>query len=151
MGRVTGARRPGRSGIRRGLVSLLAGTAVFLSLPAPASQDPVPAADAEPAVPAINYAVAVDESGSVTPEDTAAEMAAAQRIALGDLSTSSEITIFGFASADRPVGVRSTPPVRASPWTRRDASASATAWTRWGAARGPMAPVPIWRAPFGKA
>ncbi|WP_189716828.1 CHAT domain-containing protein [Streptomyces phaeofaciens] len=48
--------------------------------------------------------MAVDESGSVTPEDTAAEMAAAQRIALGDLSTSSEITIFGFASADRPGG-----------------------------------------------
>ena len=86
--------------MRRAAVSVLGGTAVFASLLAPAGQDPVPAADSEPAFPAVNYAVAVDESASLAPEDMKAEKAAAQRIALGDVSSSSQVTVFGFAAAE---------------------------------------------------
>lgn len=86
--------------MRRAAVSVLGGTAVFVSLLAPAGQDPVPAADSEPAFPAVNYAVAVDESASLAPADMKAEKAAAQRIALGDVSSSSQVTVFGFAAAE---------------------------------------------------
>ncbi|MGI5376571.1 VWA domain-containing protein [Streptomyces sp. CA-251387] len=86
--------------MRHAAVSVLSGTAVFVSLLAPAGQDPVPAADSEPAFPAVNYAVAVDESASLAPEDMKAEKAAAQRIALGDVSSSSQVTVFGFAAAE---------------------------------------------------
>ncbi|MFI7408108.1 VWA domain-containing protein [Streptomyces sp. NPDC049627] len=86
--------------MRRAAVPVLGGTAVLVSLWAPAGQDPVPAADSEPAFPAVNYAVAVDESASLAPEDMKAEKAAAQRIALGDVSSSSQVTVFGFAAAE---------------------------------------------------
>ncbi|MFD0005637.1 VWA domain-containing protein [Streptomyces sp. NPDC127178] len=86
--------------MRRAAVSVLGGTAVFASLLAPAGQDAVPAADSEPAFPAVNYAVAVDESASLAPEDMKAEKAAAARIALGDVSSSSHVTVFGFAAAE---------------------------------------------------
>ncbi|MCX4907389.1 VWA domain-containing protein [Streptomyces sp. NBC_00878] len=86
--------------MRRAAVSVLGGTAVFASLLAPAGQDPVPAADSAPAFPAVNYAVAVDESASLAPEDMKAEKAAAARIALGDVSSSSHVTVFGFAAAE---------------------------------------------------
>jgi hypothetical protein len=86
--------------VRGTAVSVLGATAVFVSLLAPAGQDPVPAADSEPAFPAVNYAVAVDESASLAPEDMKAEKAAAARIALGDVSASSHVTVFGFAAAE---------------------------------------------------
>ncbi|MER5275256.1 VWA domain-containing protein [Streptomyces sp. NPDC002809] len=54
----------------------------------------------EPATDAVNYAVAVDESASLAPADMKAEKAAAARIAMGDVSASSTVTVFGFAAAE---------------------------------------------------
>ncbi|MFJ7076001.1 VWA domain-containing protein [Streptomyces sp. NPDC098781] len=119
MGRVTGRRQTGRTRVRRAAASLLAGTAVVASLLAPAGQDPVPAADSAPAFPAVNYAVAVDESASLAPEDMKAEKAAAKRIALGEVSSSSQVTVFGFAAAEKP-GQRAVDPV--CPRTTLDAA-----------------------------
>ncbi|WP_461005479.1 VWA domain-containing protein [Streptomyces capparidis] len=48
----------------------------------------------------MNYAIAVDQSASLTAEDMKAEKAAATRIALGDVSSSSHVTVFGFAAAE---------------------------------------------------
>ncbi|GAA2453473.1 hypothetical protein GCM10010421_52970 [Streptomyces glaucus] len=79
---------------------MLGGAAVVVSLLAPAGHDPVPAAQAGPAFPSVNYAVAVDVSASLTPADVKAEKAAAARIALGDVSASSHVTVFGFAAAE---------------------------------------------------
>ncbi|MFF2133699.1 CHAT domain-containing protein [Streptomyces olivochromogenes] len=42
----------------------------------------------------------MDESASLAPEDMKAEKAAAKRIALGDVSSSSHATVFGFAAAE---------------------------------------------------
>lgn len=100
MGTVRGKRQTGRGWARRGAVGLLGGAAVFISLLAPAGHDPVPAADSQPAHASVNYAVAVDESASLAPEDMKAEKAAAARIALGDVSSSSHVTVFGFAAAE---------------------------------------------------
>ncbi|MER5804435.1 MULTISPECIES: VWA domain-containing protein [Streptomyces] len=86
--------------MRRRAVGALGGMAVLVSLLAPAGHDPVPAADSEPAFPAVNYSIAVDESASLAPEDMKAEKAAAARIALGDVSSSSHATVFGFAAAE---------------------------------------------------
>ncbi len=86
--------------MRRAAAPVLAGAALFASLLAPAGQDPAPAADSVPAFPAVNYAVAVDESASLSPEDMKAEKAAAARIALGDVSSDSHVTVFGFAAAE---------------------------------------------------
>ncbi|MFD5017122.1 VWA domain-containing protein, partial [Streptomyces chartreusis] len=86
--------------MRRAAASVLSGTAVFVSLLAPAGQDPVPVAGSEPLFSAVNYAVAVDESGSITSEALKAEKAAAKRIALGEVSSSSRVSVFGFASAE---------------------------------------------------
>ncbi|MET9833122.1 VWA domain-containing protein [Streptomyces sp. NPDC006385] len=86
--------------MRRAAASTLGGTAVFVSLLAPAGQDPMPAADSTPPFPAVNYAVAVDQSASLAPADMKAEKAAAKRIALGDVSSSSHVTVFGFAAAE---------------------------------------------------
>ncbi|WDF39447.1 VWA domain-containing protein [Streptomyces sp. T12] len=96
--------------MRRAAISVLGGAAVFVSLLAPAGQDPVPAADSEPVFPAVDYAVAVDESASLAPEDMKAEKAAAKRIALGDVSSSSQVTVFGFAAAEK-AGQRVVDPV----------------------------------------
>ncbi|MFJ9815681.1 VWA domain-containing protein [Streptomyces sp. NPDC101151] len=98
--RVTGRRHTGRGRARRALVPVLAGAALFVSLLAPAGQDPVPAAHSAPAFPAVDYAVAVDESASLAAEDMKAEKAAAARIALGDVSSDSHVTVFGFAAAE---------------------------------------------------
>ncbi|MGN9755483.1 VWA domain-containing protein [Streptomyces sp. SD31] len=105
--------------MRRAAISVLGTAAVFVSLVAPAGQDPVPAADSEPAFPAVNYAVAVDESASLAPEDMKAEKAAAKRIALGDVSSSSQVTVFGFAAAEK-AGQRVVDPV--CPRTTLDAA-----------------------------
>ncbi|MGW7213602.1 CHAT domain-containing protein [Streptomyces collinus] len=80
---------------------MLAGTTMFASLLVPAGQQAVPAAGSEPQLPAVNYAVAVDESGSITSEVMQAEKAAAKQIVLGEVSSASQATVFGFASADR--------------------------------------------------
>ncbi|MGW1952517.1 VWA domain-containing protein [Streptomyces sp. NPDC001920] len=105
--------------MRRAAASVLGGTAVFVSLLAPAGQGPVPAAETTRAFPAVNYAVAVDESASLAPEDMKAEKAAAKRIALGDVSSSSQVTVFGFAAAEKR-GQRAVDPV--CPRTTLDAA-----------------------------
>ncbi|TXS55872.1 VWA domain-containing protein [Streptomyces sp. t39] len=74
--------------------------AVLAPPAAHAGPGPAPAAAAKPAFTAVNYAVAVDESASLADEDMAAEKAAAQRIALGDVSATSRVTVFGFAAAE---------------------------------------------------
>ncbi|MGW6912658.1 VWA domain-containing protein [Kitasatospora sp. NPDC054939] len=75
--------------------------------PAPGTPTAGAAAPGTPGTPAgaigpVNYAVAVDESGSLEPADLERERAAAVRIALGELHPASTVGIFGFASADRP-------------------------------------------------
>ncbi|MFE4536625.1 VWA domain-containing protein [Streptomyces scopuliridis] len=100
MGTLRGRERTRRGWARRGAVSALGGAAVLVSLLAPAGPGPVPAAASEPAFTSVNYAVAVDESASLAPEDMKAEKAAAARIALGDVSSSSNVTVFGFAAAE---------------------------------------------------
>ncbi|MFJ9415246.1 VWA domain-containing protein [Streptomyces sp. NPDC101227] len=82
------------------MVSALSGAAVLVSLLAPAGHDPVPVAESKPAFASVNYAVAVDESASLAPDDMKAEKAAAARIALGDVSSSSHVTVYGFAAAE---------------------------------------------------
>ncbi|WP_093642875.1 VWA domain-containing protein [Streptomyces sp. 2224.1] len=100
MGAVRGKRQKRRGWVRRGAVSVWGGAAVLVSLLAPAGADPVPAAASKPAFASVNYAVAVDESASLAPADMKAEKAAAARIALGDVSSSSHVTVFGFAAAE---------------------------------------------------
>ncbi|MFD3646576.1 VWA domain-containing protein [Streptomyces cyaneofuscatus] len=110
----------GRAG--RAALAVLAGAAVLISLTAPAPPGAQPAAHAAPATPAftsVNYAVAVDQSHSLEPGDIEAEKAAATRIALGNVSASSHITVFGFASADNDTQ-RAVDP--ACPRTRLDAA-----------------------------
>ncbi|MDX5575810.1 hypothetical protein [Streptomyces sp. ID01-9D] len=107
----------GRAG--RAALSVLAGAAVLMSLTAPAAPDPEPAAAAAPAFASVNYAVAVDQSASLAPEDIKAEKAAAARIALGDVSATSHITVFGFAAAES-ADQRAVDP--ACPRTRLDAA-----------------------------
>ncbi|WP_312866720.1 VWA domain-containing protein [Streptomyces zagrosensis] len=85
---------------RRVVLSVLGGAAILASTLAPTDPDPVPAAASTSAFSAVNYAIAVDESASLAPEDMKAEKAAAARIALGDVSSSSHVTVFGFAAAE---------------------------------------------------
>ncbi|MGW0944649.1 choice-of-anchor X domain-containing protein [Streptomyces sp. NPDC002623] len=67
--------------------------------PAPGAADAGRAA--APAAPdPINLAVAVDESNSLSADDVERERDAAQRIALGEISSGSRLTVLGFASAD---------------------------------------------------
>ncbi|MFF0201324.1 CHAT domain-containing protein [Streptomyces sp. NPDC005017] len=88
--------------MRHGVVAMLVATAIAVSLLSPARHEELaPAADSQPALSAANYAVALDISASVTPEDLEAETDAVKRIALGDVSSSSTVSVFGFASADR--------------------------------------------------
>lgn len=100
--RVEGTRESRRSRARRAALTVLGATAVLISLSAPTEPytgaDAVPVAKSAPAFPAVNYAVAVDESASLEDADMAAEKAAAARIALGDVSSSSHVTVFGFAA-----------------------------------------------------
>lgn len=88
-----------RTWTRRGAVAVLAAAAVLASPAAYAGRQASPAAE-KPAFTAVNYAVAVDESASLADEDMAAEKAAAKRIALGDVSAASRVTVFGFAAAE---------------------------------------------------
>ncbi|MEI7034409.1 VWA domain-containing protein [Streptomyces pratensis] len=113
-----GPARAGRAG--RAALSVLAGAAVLIPLTAPAAApDPRPAAAAAPAFASVNYAVAVDQSASLAPEDIRAEKAAASRIALGGVSASSHITVFGFAAAES-ADQRAVDPV--CPRTKLDAA-----------------------------
>ena len=104
MGRVNGVRETRKGGARRAALAVLGAAAVLMSLSAPTGRssggDAVPVADTEAAFPAVNYAVAVDESASLADADMAAEKAAAARSALGDVSSSSHVTVFGFAAAE---------------------------------------------------
>ncbi|MFI1355215.1 VWA domain-containing protein [Streptomyces sp. NPDC020898] len=104
MGRVNGIRESRKGRARRAALSVLGATAVLVSLSAPTGPHPgpdaVPVAESEPAFPAVNYVVAVDESASLADADMAAEKAAAARIALGDVSSASHVTVFGFAAAE---------------------------------------------------
>ncbi|MFD8750216.1 VWA domain-containing protein [Kitasatospora sp. NPDC059577] len=75
--------------------------------PTPTSASPSGAPAGAPGTPSatigpVDYAVAVDESGSLKPEDLERERAAAVRIALGEVHHASTVGIFGFASADQP-------------------------------------------------
>ncbi|MER5949001.1 VWA domain-containing protein [Streptomyces sp. NPDC001904] len=98
-----GARRtaPGRRrrlfGVRRtaAVLLLLGGTALGqAALPAPLA--PV----ASTATDAVDLAVAVDESNSLSTTDVERERDAAGRIAVGEISPASRMTVLGFASAD---------------------------------------------------
>ncbi|MFC5902260.1 vWA domain-containing protein [Streptomyces zhihengii] len=118
MGTVRGSRRPAsgfrpqtsgrirtkgararRTWARRGAAAVLATAAVLASPAAYAGPGRAPA-EVKPAFTSVNYAVAVDESASLSDADMAAEKAAAKRIALGDVSASSRVTVFGFAAAE---------------------------------------------------
>lgn len=101
MGRGTGSRQPGSGRACRSVVSVLVGTAMFASLLASAGSAAVPAAESERQLPAVNFAVAVDESGSISSDDMEAEKAAAKQIVLGEVSAASQATVFGFASGDQ--------------------------------------------------
>lgn len=131
MGRVNGVRGTRRGRAHRAALAVLGATAVLISLSAPtgrysgrdAGRDAVPVAGSEPAFPSVNYAVAVDESASLEDADMAAEKAAAARIALGDVSSSSHVTVFGFA-ADEGKGRGAVDPV--CPRTTLDAAGRET-------------------------
>lgn len=102
----TAATRPRRP--RRGLgraAAVIAAALLTTGLPAgpAAADDPSPAPGTPTAtIGPVNYAVAVDESGSLTPADLERERAAAVRIALGEVHHASTVGILGFASADQP-------------------------------------------------
>ena len=85
--------------MHRAAVPALACATLWVSLLAPA-RAAAPAAGSAPTFPAVDYAVAVDESASLAAEDMKAEKAAAARIALGDVSSDSHVTVFGFAAAE---------------------------------------------------
>ncbi|MCS0635316.1 VWA domain-containing protein [Streptomyces sp. LP05-1] len=120
MGTLWQQRRTRRGRAYRGTLAALGCAALLGSAAAPAASARVPGrAAAEPAFPAVNYAVAVDESESLAPEDMKAEKAAAARIALGDVSASSTVSVFGFAAAER-AGQRAVDPV--CPRTTLDAA-----------------------------
>ncbi|WP_327006615.1 VWA domain-containing protein [Dactylosporangium sp. NBC_01737] len=68
-----------------------------------------PAAAEEGEVKPIDLVVAVDESGSLSPDDVAQEKAAAATIALGELSAQSRVIVFGFASKGAKPAVESPP------------------------------------------
>lgn len=127
MGRVNGVRETRRGRARRAALAVLGATAVLISLSAPtgrhSGRDAVPVTETEPAFPAVNYVVAVDESASLEDADMAAEKAAAARIALGDVSSSSHVTVFGFA-ADEGKGRGAVDPV--CPRTTLDAAGRET-------------------------
>ncbi|GFH36546.1 VWA domain-containing protein [Streptomyces pacificus] len=100
MATVRGVRRKAAGRTVRGAAAVLAAVAVLAAPTAPAGPDQIPAAAVKPAFASVNYAVAVDQSASLAPEDMEAEKAAAKRIAVGGVSSSSHITVFGFAAAE---------------------------------------------------
>ncbi|WP_053752504.1 VWA domain-containing protein [Streptomyces sp. MMG1533] len=89
------------------LAALLASALLAAGLPLLAATEPAgatPAQDpsAAAAIAPIDFAIAVDESTSLSDADMLQERDAAERIALGDVSADSTVDIFGFASADEP-------------------------------------------------
>ncbi|WP_330347541.1 vWA domain-containing protein [Streptomyces sp. NBC_00582] len=91
----------GARGARRARVRRTAGLLTALLL-APATASAIPAGPvAAPDVSApVELAVAVDESGSLRASDVERERDAAGRIAVGEISEKSRLTVLGFASAD---------------------------------------------------
>ncbi|MEU3573253.1 vWA domain-containing protein [Kitasatospora sp. NPDC036755] len=110
------ARRPRRAagGLGRAAALTAASLLTVGLLPGQASAEPsptpapstAPAASAAPTAPApaaigpVDYAIAVDESGSLKPAEVDRERAAAAGIALGEVHPKSTVTVLGFASAD---------------------------------------------------
>ncbi|WP_194236436.1 vWA domain-containing protein [Streptomyces acidicola] len=88
---------PGARTARRSAALL---SALLLAVPAPALAAPAGPAAAPKASDPVELAIAVDESGSLRPSDVERERDAAARIALGEISASSRLTVLGFASAD---------------------------------------------------
>ncbi|MEV6007892.1 choice-of-anchor X domain-containing protein [Streptomyces sp. NPDC051976] len=85
----------------------LAAALLALALLTAGTADRATAAPAEQhsgaaAIAPIDFAIAVDESRSLSGDDMLQERDAAGRIALGDVSAASTADVFGFASADRP-------------------------------------------------
>jgi hypothetical protein len=68
--------------------------------PSPSSTGSTSAAGGDSGSGPINYAVLVDESGSITPTEMAAEQDAASQIAVGDVNPGSRVSIIGFADAE---------------------------------------------------
>lgn len=66
----------------------------------PGSGPPAPSLAASDAPEPVELAIAVDQSGSLRPSDVERERDAAGRIAVGEISAASRITVLGFASAD---------------------------------------------------
>ena len=100
------------------IAAVLAALALALGPAAPgfgagADNPAVSGAAADATIGPVNYTVAVDESGSITASEMASERDAAARIALGNVSPASQVSVFGFASADNasetPVDVDCTP------------------------------------------
>ncbi|MDQ1035665.1 hypothetical protein QFZ75_002081 [Streptomyces sp. V3I8] len=100
-GPVPGPRRGGGHTARtaRRAAALLA--VLLLAQPAPpALAGPAGSVAARTASDQVELAIAVDESGSLRPSDVERERDAAGRIAVGEISAASRITVLGFASAD---------------------------------------------------
>lgn len=92
-------RRRGLPGVRRTavvLALLLLGPAVLGRTAQPTPLAPVAAG----ATDAVDLAVAVDESNSLSEADVERERDAVGRIAVGEISPASRVTVLGFASAD---------------------------------------------------
>ncbi|MEU3281404.1 VWA domain-containing protein [Streptomyces antibioticus] len=97
--RTAPVRRHGLLGVRRAaavLALLLLAQTVFWRTAPPAPL----AAAASTAADAVDLAVAVDESRSLSTADVERERDAAGRIAVGEISPASRMTVLGFASAD---------------------------------------------------
>ncbi|MGW2613427.1 vWA domain-containing protein [Streptomyces sp. NPDC001500] len=97
--RTAAGRRGGLPGVGRAaavLALLLLGQTALgqTALPAPLAPAAPPATDA------VDLAVAVDESSSLSTADVERERDAAGRIAVGEISPTSRMTVLGFASAD---------------------------------------------------
>ncbi|MFE0462038.1 VWA domain-containing protein [Kitasatospora sp. NPDC058965] len=93
-----------RAPLRRAAALVAAALLLAAPLPDRAGAAPAddPSAQSAAAIGPVNYAVVVDESGSISKDDLAREKSAALRIALGELSAASTVTVLGFASADDP-------------------------------------------------
>ncbi|MFF2210318.1 choice-of-anchor X domain-containing protein [Streptomyces antibioticus] len=97
--RTARVRRHGLLGVRRAaavLALLLLAQTVFWRSAPPAPLAPA----ASTATDAVDLAVAVDESRSLSAADVERERDAAGRIAVGEISPASRMTVLGFASAD---------------------------------------------------
>ncbi|GLY97810.1 vWA domain-containing protein [Actinoplanes sp. NBRC 103695] len=83
----------------RAVAASLAAAVAAASALGPAGGGPAVAAPgAQGEVQPIRLVIAVDESGSLTPEDVEQERIAAASVAMSELSPKSEVTVFGFGS-----------------------------------------------------